>query len=420
MSARLTVKPLTRTQFANLADWLAVALAASVPWSTSATGILAVLWLIALVPSFTWADIRREVTTAAGGLPVLLALLGILGMAWADVSWHARWEGLDGFAKLLAIPLLMAQFRRSDRGHWVFKGFLVACVVLLIASVAVTIWPDLPIAANSRGVVVKAYIVQSVEFAICAAVLFHIAVEQARSCRLVNAAALLVLSLVFLGDIFFISSSRTTLVVIAALFLGYGLWQFGWKGFVGAAAAGTVLAALLWTTSPYLRHRVSAVYSEFKDYQQKDMNTSTGERIVFWKKSIRFISSAPLLGHGTGSIPDLFRHAAVGKPTSATGTLSANPHNLTFAVGIQIGLLGIAVLWAMWIAQLLVFRGADLTTWIGLVLLIQNVVGSLFNSFLFDFTEGWLYVIGIGVAMGTVLRQTGGHKKINTGDSSPV
>ena len=34
-----------------------------------------------------------------------------------------------------------------------------------------------------------------------------------------------------------------------------------------------------------------------------------------------------------------------------------------------------------------------------------ELVGSLFNSFLFDFTEGWLYVLGVGVAGGMVLRQ---------------
>jgi len=36
---------------------------------------------------------------------------------------------------------------------------------------------------------------------------------------------------------------------------------------------------------------------------------------------------------------------------------------------------------------------------------VQNVVSSLFNSHLFDFTSGWLYVFGVGVIGGMVLRQ---------------
>ena len=121
------------SRLTKIADGLAVTVAVSLPWSTSATGILLVLWLIALIPTLTWSDVRRELTTAVGGLPVLLFLLGAVGMAWADVTWHERWGGLDGFVRLLVIPLLMAQFRRSDGGHRVLIGFLIACVAVLSA-----------------------------------------------------------------------------------------------------------------------------------------------------------------------------------------------------------------------------------------------------------------------------------------------
>jgi hypothetical protein len=29
---------------------------------------------------------------------------------------------------------------------------------------------------------------------------------------------------------------------------------------------------------------------------------------------------------------------------------------------------------------------------------LQNIVGSLFNSHLFDFVQGWVYAVGVGVA----------------------
>jgi hypothetical protein len=46
------------------------------------------------------------------------------------------------------------------------------------------------------------------------------------------------------------------------------------------------------------------------------------------------------------------------------------------------------------------FLGAGLIAELGLLLVVQNITGSLFNSHLFDFTEGWLYVLGVGVAGG--------------------
>ena len=111
-----------------------------------------------------------------------------------------------------------------------------------------------------------------------------------------------------------------------------------------------------------------------------------------------------MIGHGTGSIPELFAKSAIGQ-TGAAASATTNPHNQTFAVAIQLGLVGAVVLWAMWIAHLTLFRGGGLAEWVGLVVVIQNVVGSLFNSHLFDFVQGWVYVFGVGVAGGMVLKR---------------
>ena len=398
-----------RTRLAAVADWLMVAVAVSLPWSTSATGILLVLWLLALIPTLEWPELRRELVTLAGGLPVLLFLLGVLGMTWADVTLLERWEGLDSFFKLLVIPLLMTQFRRSGNGERVFIGFLAACVALLFASLAVSIWPELPKGSRDAGVAVRNYIAQSAEFTMCAAILLHRAVESSRRRHWMLAAAGFVLALLFLADIFFIATSRTTLVVIAVLILLYGVRQFGWKGFMLAAVVGLAASAMLWVSSPYLRDRVAGVLSETETFEAQNVPTSSGERLMFWTRSIGFIESAPLLGHGTGSISEMFRRAAAGH-TGARAEASSNPHNQTFAVAIQLGIVGALVLWAMWIAHLVLFRGGGLIEWVGLVIVVQNIVGSLFNSFLFDFTEGWLYVVGVGVAGGMVLKQRAANR----------
>ena len=85
------------------------------------------IWLLALIPTLDLAAVTRELRTAAGGLPVLLWLFAALGMLWADATLAERIAGLGGFHKLLVIPLLLAQFRRSERGILVLYGFLVSC-----------------------------------------------------------------------------------------------------------------------------------------------------------------------------------------------------------------------------------------------------------------------------------------------------
>jgi hypothetical protein len=87
---------------------------------------------------------------------------------------------------------------------------------------------------------------------------------------------------------------------------------------------------------------------------------------------------------------------------------SNNPHNQIFAVAVQLGAIGVALLIAMWAAHFMLFGGGGLNAWIGLIVVAQNVVSSLFNSHLFDFSQGWLYVFGVGVAGGVALREREG------------
>jgi hypothetical protein len=46
------------------------------------------------------------------------------------------------------------------------------------------------------------------------------------------------------------------------------------------------------------------------------------------------------------------------------------------------------------------FREASFAAWVGLIVVCQNFFSSLLNSHLFDFHEGWMYVLGVGVAGG--------------------
>jgi hypothetical protein len=156
-----------------------------------------------------------------------------------------------------------------------------------------------------------------------------------------------------------------------------------------------------------LRFQVVKVWTDFQAYETADTRNSSGERIEFYKHSLGFIADAPVIGHGTGTISSLFARATAGK-TGSSGSMTTNPHNQTFAVAIQLGIVGAAVLWAMWMAHLLMFRGSGFAAWIGLMMVLQNIVGSLLNSHLFDFLQGWMYVLGVGIAGGMALKRRPG------------
>jgi O-antigen ligase len=388
----------------EIAGWLAVGVAISMPWSTTAAGILIGLWLVAALPTLNVPVVRLEIVRGAGGLPVLLWSLGAIGMLWADVNWFERFGGLGGFNKLLVIPLLLAYFRRSAYCKRVLNGFLTSTATLLVASWVMVIFPGLLWHPRMPGVPVKDYIIQSEEFLICAFALLGIALTEPQSGWWPTKAWMVVLAVFFLADIFFVTTGRTALLVVPVLLLMLGWRCSRWKGMIAAAVFGCIVGGAIWLGSPALRIHTYTSLNELQAYKANDALNSTGLHLEFLKKSLSFVKMAPIVGHGTGSIADQFRNAVVSDGGSASEE-SVNPHSQIFAVAIQLGALGTVVLLAMWAAHLMLFRGGGIFDWIGLVIVVQNVVASLFNSHLFDFTQGWLYVFGVGVAGGMVLRE---------------
>jgi O-antigen ligase len=159
MSAWSILPGLNRAGWLRVADWFALAVAVTLPWSTTATGIFIALWLITILPAMEFGMLRRELTRAAGFLPVALWVLAAIGMLWADVTWAERLAGLGKFHRLLLIPVLLAHFRVSERGIYVVYGFFSSVLLLLIVSWGLAVIPGLPWRGmHQPGVPAKDYI----------------------------------------------------------------------------------------------------------------------------------------------------------------------------------------------------------------------------------------------------------------------
>ena len=401
--------PFDRSFLVRLADLAAIAVAAALPWSTSAVGIAITVWLVVLLPTLSAASVKRELATAAGGLPVVLWCLGVIGMLWADVSWHDRFAGLDSFHRLLAIPLLLAQFRHSENGIWVILGFFISSITVLLASymfVLVLSHSGYP----NYGVPVHDTIFQGSLFLICGfGALGYAALAPGRQARHLPS-VIFVAGALFLINFAFAAVSRIALAVAPLLLLLLGWRLFRWKGILLAALVAVIAGSAMWFASPKLRDRVAQTVAETLEYRETNKATSIGEHTAFLKESLAIIASAPIIGHGTGSTAEEFRRITAGK-TGVSGLPTVNPHNQTFAVAIQLGLVGGVVLWAMWIAHLALFTGQSTVAWLGLVAVVENILSSTVHSHLFDFNSGWLYVFATGVLGGTVLNERGNALK---------
>ncbi len=401
--------------WAKAADIIAVLIALALPWSTSLVGILNVVWIIAVVPTIDPQELAALAKRPICIFPLALFALAVVGTLWSDAAWGVRLHAISPTAKLLMLPLLFHHYARSERGIWVFKAFLVSCALLMVMSWVVKFDPGLALKPKGfdklePGIFVKNYIDQSQEFALCAVVLAFPVFMLLREKKTVPALLLGALALSFLVNMAFVVVSRTALVTMPIMLAVFAMLHLRWRSIVIIACVIAALAGLAWVTSPQLRKTIGTFSRDYRLYKEQNIPTSAGLRIEFWEKSLRFFAEAPIIGHGTGSTLGLFEQAAIGQ-TGAAAEVIGNPHNQTLNVAVQWGVIGIILLYGMWLSHLLLFRGEGMIAWIGLMVVVQNIFTSLFNSHIFDFHEGWMYVLGAGVAGGTVL-QAGRRKMV--------
>lgn len=402
----------------TFSDVLVLCLAMALPWSTTAASALSIM----LVISIPFTLKARTVLAGLGHLylllPILLVVLAALGTSWAwEVDWWERLRALDKMIKLLLIPLLFFHFQESRRYPWAFFGLALSSVLLLLLSFLFAALPEFAnyVHARATGVPVRNYIDQSQGFAILAVVLSGLATEFIRQGKVAQSLLWYLLSAAFFANLAFVNVARSAfayLPVMLALFA----WRYsrGWHVLFLLALFGTLGIALV-VSSPALQRKVARIPGDIIAYQNNSMTVgddpaSGAQRLTFWRESLAFIRSAPLFGHGTGSIRTLFQGEAREK-TGLGSLVVADPHNQMLNVTVQWGLVGCVILLGMWGAHVWLFREAILSpearfvAWIGFLIVAQNIVSSLFNSHLQDFYAGWLYVLAVGVA-GGALHQT--------------
>lgn len=386
----------------RMADQFVTLMAMSLPWSTTILGTFTALWLITLATVIDMFQFKKQLRRPSCWLPIALFCLAVAGMAWADAPLVARTHAAATMAKLLAIPLLIYQFERSENGIRIFLGFLASCTALLALSWLNWVDPRTVLPSERPiGVPIKNWITQGVEFVLCIFGAAALAIIMWRKRRRYAAVGFAALALGFLLNMAFVASSRTSLVSLPVLLLISTLLYIGWRRAIALNLAIAVVAVLTWFLAPNLRERIDSIQQQYS--LRSSQPTSVGLRLEYWSHALKFISSAPVIGHGTGSIKTLFEREAVGKTVTAE-QIVANPHNQTLYFAIEWGAIGVILLYAMWITHFLMFTEMRWISWLGVIIVSQNVFDSLFNSHLSDYVEGWIYVMGVGVAGGMIFK----------------
>ena len=332
-------------------DIVTILLVVVLPWSTTAVAILAISLFVLSLPMFDLKGFQRALKTPASITALLFFALGAVGVLWSfDASWPERFHGAGQLVKLLLIPLLLLSFQPFTA--WVVGPDCVCRVMLrpacmVVVELAVSLryrksWP-FRISRRPRQKLHHAKPgIRALRVRACGCCLSADEGWQEVPCI----GSCVLLSLAFVANMLFVATARTALVYGPVLLLLFAAWHF--DRFAGTlfVAMAVIVAALAWSASPTLRLRVTDIVQEYELYKTENAATSTGQRLEYWRKSLKFISEAPLLGHGTGSTLELFEKDAVGQ-SGVSAEIIGNPHNQTLNVAVQWGVLGLLALYAM-------------------------------------------------------------------------
>jgi O-antigen ligase len=330
----------------------AVAVSVSLGTAFSAIGRL-VLYLLALwliIANMTAKKPKKFWPSAVWNtqwetFALLIVIYMAMSVLWSEADLTKSVLSWTRHARLLTLPLVWIILRSRAEAHLVLRVLVVTQLLVVTSSWLLIGGINVPWAtrfdAQTSFAVFGSYLEQSIMGATLAFVLWHqrawifgVKGEPAAI------AAALFTSLQVLG---FLNGRSGYLVftVLASLAFIYQLprhWRWA------AVLVPFVTTAFLLAGSKTARDRVFLVQQEVAGFSQHaDINTSSGERLIYWQTSLRAISEKPFLGSGSGGWNADFQRLTNYKLNQSFYNVD-NPHQMFLLWTAEGGLLGLTLL----------------------------------------------------------------------------
>ena len=279
---------------------------------------------------------------------ILLAMLVFaVSLIWTTAPLPDALHAVEKHGKLLLIPILLSMIRSRREALLALacfgagQLFLLASTWLLVAGVPIPWAISRENVSEGSRAVFSSYLDQSIMTGIAAAICWHLRDQiPARHPR----AIAIGIVVVALACIFFVFPGRTGHAVAIALVSLAIMWELPRRYRVGAILIPLVLLLALVATSSKVKERLNAVNVEVQAFNQKgDTTTSSGTRLNLWQRSLQSMSENPWAGSGVGSWETQYNRLQQ-KYVPSYQPIRGNPHQEYLLWGVELGVLGIAML----------------------------------------------------------------------------
>lgn len=297
---------------------------------------------------------KRIAAVYSGPSILALVMLGAMAISltYTSVPVPEALSVLTKYAKLLLIPVVALLIRNRHQAltalgfYVVTQSFIVLSSWLLYFGVPL-IWA--PANASKLGIMYSSYLDQSILTAGFAAIVWHL-----RSAFPTNFGRKVALALTILAalNLLFVLSGRSGQVCLIAATAITAWWAMPNKLRPFAFILPVFVLGVAMLLSPQLNQRYAMVLQEVVAFQSESngfKNTSSGQRLNYWRKSLEAISERPILGYGVGTWQQQYYRLESGQPSSVSAAVR-NPHQEYLFWAVQLGGLG-ALLLLAWLAS---------------------------------------------------------------------
>ena len=361
-------------------SFITVLFVVSIYFSTSLaiilSGLLGLFWLLS-GQFMVLPGILKKNRVAAWSL--LLFSWFIFGSSYSSAMFNDDFSMIMKYRELVFIPILISFLTTERYRSWVWTGFIIASVLILLISYLMHFGIlDL----NKQGdPSFKSRITHSIFISFFAFYCAHKVYDGKRYAKLYW-----ILLVLCVYNLFFIVEGRTGQLISVSLVLLFGVQRFTRKVFLLTVFVMVILLALFLAFSDKSARINEGIASTQAYLQSQPEKTefSMGSRFTFWGYSLKLIAEKPLLGHGTGSFAKEYGRIARSEHLTAK-----NPHNEFLMISVQLGLLGLLIYLGFLASQYYYAKKLpNKEKWLAQGVLLSLIVTSLFNTPFMDHAEG--------------------------------
>ncbi len=377
----------------------AVLLGFFVPVSTFVTQLLLLLLVISW---FLAGDLKEKaafiVKHPVSRMALLFFGVFIVGALYSHASSADSMSMLHKISKLLYLPFLLPVMQEQKWRRATMLAFLSAMLLTVILSVLRT-YTGLSFVINPRfsgTAIFKDSIFTNLMMAFASFMTGHLFLNQKDFLKRIGLGVLLV-SLIFY--VLFMSAGRSGYVVFSVLWLLFAAQRLSLKGVIVGFLGLAILLSVTYFHSAVFQTRWLSVVSDFNRYTAGDSDNSIGERLEFLKNTWQLSKEQLWFGHGTGSFKEIYRNHSAQNHLVRT----RNPHNEYINILFQLGLFGLIALIGFFVFLFKwSFALPRLEKWIGQGIILAIAIGCLANSWLMDFTSGYLFIVVLACCFGAL------------------